>query len=133
MIWFANIESKVFTIVKTRMTKKYKDKYPTMEFVAVDDNRTPKNSPTIYLHELNNPEISNDLMYNKVLMVRENMESEVYAKNRGECHMISALLREEMKALGFAIIQQSPPMTDDTWWRCIARYSRPIGGDDLIK
>ena len=42
MIWFAEIESKVYTIVKTRMMKKYKERYPTMDFVSVDENRVPK-------------------------------------------------------------------------------------------
>lgn len=133
MIWFAEIESKVYTIVKTRMTKKYKERYPTINFVSSGENRVPKQSPTIYLHELDNPEMANDLENNVVNMVRENMECEVYALNREDTHMVSALLRAEMKALGFSIIQQSPPMQDDSWWRCVMRFNRPIGSGDVVK
>lgn len=132
MIWYAEIESKVFTIVKTRMTKKYKERYPTMDFVSVGENRVPKTSPTIYLREIDSPEMANNLENNVVNMVRENIECEVYSTNREECHMVSALLREEMKALAFSIIQQSPPMTDGSWWRCVMRFYRPIGAGDVI-
>ena len=132
MIWFAEIESKVYTIVKTRMMKKYKERYPTMDFVSVGENRVPKKSPTIYLHEIDSPEMANTLQNDVVNMVRENIECEVYATNREDCHMVSALLRGEMKALGFSIIQQSPPLTDDSWWRCVMRFYRPIGGSDVI-
>ena len=84
------------------------------------------------LHEIDSPEMANTLQNDVVNMVRENIECEVYATNREDCHMVSALLRGEMKALGFSIIQQSPPMTDDSWWRCVMRFSRPIGGSDVI-
>lgn len=132
MSWYAEIESKVFIIVKTRMTKKYKERYPTMDFVSTDDNRVPKTSPTIYLREIDSPEMANTLENNVVNMVRESIEGEVYATNREDCRIISALLRDEMKSLGFSIIQQSPPMTNDSWWRCIMRFYRPIGAGDKI-
>ena len=132
--WYADIESKIFTIVKTRMTKKYKEKYPTISFESVDKNRVPTKSPTIYFHELGNPEMANDLENITVNMVRENIEIEVYSlKDKSECHKVSAYARAEMKALGFSIIQQSPPMEDDDWWRCIMRFSRPVGSGDVLK
>lgn len=131
--WFAEIESRVFTIVKTRMTKKYKERYPTLDFVSNDENRVPTKSPTIYLREIDSPEMANNLENNVVNMVRENIEVEAYALEREDCHTVSALLRVEMKALGFSIIQQSPPMRDDSWWRCVMRFYRPIGSGDTIK
>lgn len=132
MIWFAEIESKVFTIVKTRMMKKYKERYPTMDFVSVDENRVPKKSPTIYLHEIASLEMANDLENKDVNMVREDIECEVYTTARSDSHEISSMIRVEMKALGFSIIQQSPPIPDDSWWRCVMRFSRPIGAGDKI-
>lgn len=132
--WFAELESKIFTIVKTRMTKKYKEKYPTINFESVDMNKVPTKSPTIYFHEIDNPEMANDLENNTVNMVRENIEIEVYSlKDKAECQKVSAYARVEMKALGFRIVQQSPPMKDDDWWRCIMRFYRPIGSGDVLK
>lgn len=133
MIWFAEIESKVFTIVKTRMKKKYKEEYPTMDFVATGDNRVPKKSPTIYLREIDSPEMANTLANNVINMVRETMECEVYALNREDSRIVSAYVRLEMKALGFSVIQQSPPIQDDSWWRCVLRFTRPIGSGDVVK
>lgn len=132
--WYAELESKIFTIVKTRMTKKYKEKYPTIGFESEDTNRVPTNSPTVYFHEINSPEMANNLENNVVNMVRENIEIEVYSlKNKAECHDISAYARAEMKALGFSIIQQSPPMKDVDWWRCVMRFTRPIGSGDKLQ
>ena len=131
--WFAEIEGRVFTIIKTRMKKKYKERYPTIDFVSTGENRTPSVSPTVYLREIDSPEMANTLENNVIDMVRENIECEVYSLNREDAHTVSALLRVEMKALGFSIIQQSPPMTDGSWWRSVMRFSRPIWSGDVVK
>jgi len=131
--WFSEIESRVFTIVKTRMTKKYKERYPTMDFVSVGENRVPKTSPTIYLHEIASPEMANDLENNVINMVRTNIECEVYSLNREDCLNVSALIRFEMKSIGFSIIQQSSPLNSDNWWRSVMRFNRPVGSGDVIK
>ena len=132
--WYAEIESKVFTIVKTRMNKKYKEKYPTMNFESDDTNRVPTKSPTIYFHEISSPELARNLENNVVNMVSENIEIEVYTlKDKAECPKISAYARAEMKALGFSIIQQLPPLKDEDWWRCVMRFNRPIGSGDKLQ
>lgn len=132
--WYANIESKVFTIVKTRINKKYKTKYPSLEFISDDENKTPANSPTVYLREIDNPEMAESLEGDFVNMVRENIEVEVYSrKSKADCKDVSVAVRAEMKALCFRIVQQSPPMPDGDWWRCIMRFYRPIGAGDVLK
>ena len=132
-IWFAEIESRVFTIVKTRMMKKYKERYPTMDFVSVGESRKPTKSPTIYIHEIASPEMANDLENNVINMVRSSFECEVYGTNREVVFNVSALIRNEMKAIGFSIIQQTPPFKDDSWWCNVMRFNRPVGSGDVIK
>lgn len=133
MIWYADLESKIFTILKTRITKKYKSKYPNIDFTTDDRCETPKKSPTIYFREIDSPEMANNLENNTVNMVKETIEIEVYALTRMDCHNMAVYVRDEMKALAFSIIQQSPPMTNTNWWRSVMRFQRPIGSGDKIK
>ena len=133
MIWYAELESKIFTILKTRITKKCKTKYPDLDFTTDDRTETPTQSPTVYLREIDSPEMANNLENNVVNMVKETIEIEVYALTRGDCHTVASVVREEMKALAFSIIQQSPPMTNTDWWRVIMRFQRPIGSGDKVR
>ena len=133
MIWYAELESKIFTILKTRINKKYKTKYPDLNFTTDDTNRTPIKSPTIYFREIDSREMANNLENNVVNMVLETIEIDVHSLTRAECHNVSAMVRDEMKAISFSIIQQSPPMDDSEWWVCVMRFQRPIGSGDRIK
>lgn len=122
--WYAEIESKVFTIVKTRMLKKYKTKYPKMDFTTDIENNTPKEFPTIFIHQISQSETAQTLSYDHINLVRTSFEVIVTTNtSKEDCRKISAMVIEEMKALAFNQDQQSPAMVDSDLFRCVTRYS----------
>ena len=122
--WYAEIESKVYTIVKTRMLKKHKSKYPNMEFTTDIENNTPKVFPTIYLHQISQSETAQDFSYKHINMVNASFEVWVITNtSKEDTRKISAYVIDEMKSLAFNQDQQSPAMVDGDLFRCITRFS----------
>lgn len=122
--WYAEIESKVFTIVKTRMLKKYKSKYPKMDFTTDIENNTPKAFPTIYIRQIDATETAKEFSLSHINMIKASFEVQVTTNtSKEDCRKISFYAVEEMKALALSLDQQSPPLVDGDLFRCVTRYS----------
>ena len=122
--WYAEIESKVFTIVKTRMLKKYKSKYPNMDFTTDIENNTPKVFPTVYIRQISQSETAQEFSLKHINIVDTSFEVQIITNtSKEDCRKISAYAIEEMKALALSQDQQSPAMVDGDLFRCVTRFS----------
>ena len=122
--WYADIESKAFTIFKTRMLKKHKKTYPNMALTTDDENYIPKTFPTIYFREINFSEKAHTFVNKNILMGIASFEVEVVTNiSKEECRKLSIYVIAEMKSLALDLDEQSPAMIDGDLYRSILRFS----------
>lgn len=136
IMWYANIGNTIYSYVKHVMTNVkgwgQKKLYctPDLGLTAVDEDGTPKNFPTLYIHELTPVEKGNDLTNETVNAVMCSIELIAYAKTKDECLELISDATECMKALRFnATMIPLTELTGD-YFTSIARFRRMVGSGD---
>lgn len=127
--WYSRIQSKVFTQVQYMLKKEF----PALKCTTKNENETPAEFPTLYLHELQPLELGQDLTNDTVNAIRCTIEIQVWTNTtEADCRNILTSAVNEMKRLRFNI--SAMPIvktTDKISWGTI-RATRVIGkGDDI--
>lgn len=130
--WFLQIKSKVYTIIKTRLTKKFKTKYKTLDFTMKDVLDIPARLPMVHIHELIGMESAQDLRSDFVSAVLETIQISVYSKTQDECEEILGEAALQMKRLRFEISAMPVYMSDRNIVQGIARFRKMIGCNDTL-
>lgn len=130
--WFLQIESKIVTILKTRLKKRFEEKYPWITFTTQDVMELPTRFPVIYVHELSGMERGNDLEGDNVGAVMETIQIDIYAPTKGECKEVMNATVLEMKNLRFDIISLPIYLSGQNVSQGITRCRRMIGSEDEI-
>lgn len=129
MMWYSEIESKIFTLVEYEMKKKYPDLNCTT--VSKDDN--PAQFPTLYLHEIQPVEVGNDLDNADVNAIMETIEIQVWTNsNEYTCRNIISDAISVMKTMRFNITMLPNVQTVNNTQYAIARFRRVIGSEDEL-
>ena len=127
--WFSKIQSKVFTQVEYMLKKKYSD----LKYTTRNENETPAEFPTLYLHELQPLEVGQDLTNETVNAIRCTIEIQVWVNTtEQDCRNILTDAALEMKRLHFNISAMPIVQTTDKIAWGVIRCTRLIGnGDDI--
>lgn len=129
-LWFSELESRLFTIFKTRM----KAQFNNAKFTTNDQQIIERNFPVVYFHELEQVETGNDLDNTSVNAINETIQIQVYAKNADDCRNLSAASVSQMKSLRFNVIAM-PIYThteDGRLFLSSMRFRRVYGGGDSL-
>ena len=134
--WVFNIESKIYTIVKTRLTNALKDVYPKLLITQQQRLNDDTQLPVIYIKMLDSPEIGADLDGSTVNAMLVTFETHItVSKDSGLSGLrkISASVLENFKKLRFQMATRGEinRETSDTY-SFISRYRRVIGADEEI-
>lgn len=128
--WYAELESRLFTIFRTRLAAKiYNVKCTTKDQQIIE-----RNFPMVYFHELEQMEIGNDLDNTSINAVNETIQIQVYAKNDEDCRNITTESVVQMKKLRFNI-NAMPIYTHSEDGRIslsVFRATRVYGGGDNL-
>lgn len=134
--WVFNIESKIYTIVKTRLTNALKDVYPKLLITQQQRLNDDTQLPVIYIKMLDSPEIGADLDGSTVNAMLVTFETHItVSKDSGLSGLrkISASVLENFKKLRFQMATRGEITreTSDTY-TTISRYNRVIGAEEEI-
>lgn len=126
--WFSQIESRIFTLVTTRM----KRNLPNFKLRCTTDGQSngPSYFPTVYIHELQPIEAGQDLTNRTVNALIYTMQIEVFAKSKSDAKTIMSEAVLQMKALSFDVSAFPVEMSDGNVVQSVARFRRVIGGGD---
>ena len=134
--WVFDIETKIYTIIKTRLEKALKTTYPSL-YVAQQEklNDTPQ-FPTVILQILSSPEIGSDLnntTVNAMLVTWEAHITVSKAMGLSGLRKVSAEVLDNFKKLRFNTTDRGTinRETSDTY-TTISRFRRVIGGNEEI-
>ena len=123
-----DVESEVFDTVAKAVRNEYPDVYIVGEYV-----KTPPNFPCVSLMEMDNKTYqqtsdSGNHENHVSVMYEVNVYSNKQVGKKSECKAISALIDEQMLALGFArtMLQPIPNFDSATIYRMVGRYSAVI-------
>ena len=129
-----DIENEVFNAV----AKAVREKYPSV-FISGEYIRTPPKFPFVSLIEMSNTaydrtQSSGGLENHASLMYEVNVYSNKTSGKKRECKEISALIDNEMAALGFSrtMLQPIPNMDDATIYRMTGRYTAVISKEKKL-
>lgn len=134
--WVFDIESKIYTIVKTRLVKALSTTYPKLLVTQEQKLNDEVQLPSIYIKMLDSPEIGADLENSNVNAMLVTFETHItVSKDSGLSGLrkISASVLENFKKLRFQMATRGEITreTSDTY-TTISRYNRVIGAEEEI-
>lgn len=132
MSWYTEIEETVFSYVVYKLNKKGINVFCTTEIskTSVDSNGNPTMFPTIYLHELQQVEVGQDLTNKSVNAVLSTIEVQVFTKSKDDNKKYSGEVAEIMKALNYNATGLPIVANTGEYYLGAARYRRVIGSAD---
>lgn len=137
--WVFNIESKIYTIVKTRLNNALLSTYPALNITQQQKLNEKPGLPTVFIKMLDSPEIGADLEGSTVNAMLVTFETHVTIAKEGTnmglggLRKIAAAVLENFKKLRFQMVERGEinRETSDTY-TIIARYRRVIGDGNEI-
>ena len=134
--WVYSIESKIYTIVKTRLENSLKTSYPNLLVTQQSKTSDEPKFPTVYIQMLDSPEMGADLENSTINALLTTFEVLVTAsKEQGLAGLrkVQSAVTENFKKLRFNMVTRGEftRETDDTY-TSISRFRRVIGGNEEI-
>lgn len=130
--WVTDLESKIFTRIKTEANKKLKDKFPNINFTTATNRGEPV-FPTVYVHELPGVEVGQDTENATINATNYSMQIEVITdKSQKDAKYIMNVVQTIMKSMYFSI-NAFPNFDNGTSnYRMVMRCNRIIGQGDVF-
>lgn len=137
--WVFSIESKIYTIVKTRLINALKTTYPNLLVTQQQRLNDDTTLPSVFIKMLDSPETGADLEGTTVNAMYVTFEVHITIPKDGTNYGMSGLRKiassvlENFKKLRFQMATRGEITreTSDTY-TLIARYGRVIGADEEI-
>lgn len=134
--WVYSIESKIYTIVKTRLNNALLTTYPNMRVTQQYKISDEPKFPTVYIKMLDSPEIGSDLDNQTVNAMLVTFEVHtIVSKEQGLSGLrnVQSAVTDNFKKLRFNIVTRGEftRETNDTY-TSISRFRRVIGGNEEI-
>lgn len=137
MSWVFDLENRIYTIVKTKVTNKLKSKYSKINFTQ-DPTPDDTNSyfPTIYIHFLPSNEYGKTLDALTINAIMSTAQIEVTSsKTQGQTVARQVIWEtiEQFKAFRYEVFQTPEviPTGNDTNC-CVCRVRRMVGANDTV-
>lgn len=132
--WAFNLDSKIFTLIKSRAFARLKDDYPKIIFTSTDNNTSAKATfPCVYIHMLPGAEVGNDLENESINGVLCSIQIDVYTDiSQYDTRKITSVIADEFKKMKFTINKMPEFDNEGTVYRQITRVRRVIGAGDVL-
>lgn len=132
-MWISDIQSNVFTRVKTEATKRLKSTYPGIFFGTSDRVTKEPTFPTVIIKKLQGGERGQTLDGRSVNAVLSSFQIEVtdnVSEKRAED--VADVVCEIMKSMAYNMNGEPFPDNTESVYRNISRYSRIVGSGDQL-
>ena len=137
--WTFDVESKIYTIVKTRLIKSWSSTYPNLLITQEQKLNNEVQLPSLFIKMLDSPEIGSDLDNLTVNAMLVTFEVKITIAKDGTnngltgLRKLSASVLDNFKKLRFNTVTRGEITreTSDTY-TLIARFRRVIGGNEEI-
>lgn len=131
--WYADLESKIFTIVQYHLKTEKDAPFPKLKCTTASSSDFPTEFPTLYLHELSPLENNQDMENDEVISILHSIEIQVFSnKSESEVRSIMASAIDEMKKLRYSVTLFPDPTTTNKVSSAVARFRRTIAKDDVL-
>lgn len=130
--WAFDLETKIYSIVKSRLTSKL-TKYPNAMITNKGTSTTTAMFPTIYIHELPGAERGQDLSGQNINAISETFQVDVTTNvSQSDAKKVMSLVAMEFKKLRFTITTFPDLSSSDDVYRSTMRCTRIIGANDIL-
>lgn len=134
--WTFKIESKIYTILETRLRKALSSTYPDLLITQQQKLNDTPHFPTIYIQMLNSPEIGADLEGSTVNAMMVTFETHITVNKTqglGGCRKVAGCVLDNFKKLRFNVASRGE-ITRETSdnYIIISRFRRVIGANEEI-
>ena len=132
-MWTKDVESIVYTRIKSIVGKKLKTKYPDLYFTNSDKVPTDPKFPTVYIHELSGTENARDLEGNEVNSTITSFQIEVTENDsQSVAKDVMYEVIKVFKDMKFSVIMMPEFQNMGGYIRCVSRCRRTIGKSDIL-
>ena len=131
--WYVSLDSKIFTILKTRLVKKLGSKYPKLFCTMADSIDSEPVFPTVYIHTLQGVEMGADLVNESINAILNTVQVDVTDnESMNDCRIVTMEVLNQLKLLHFNIVGMPIYTTEGNVYRGVLRARRTIGSDDSL-
>lgn len=136
--WVFNIESQIYTIVKTRLNKALAATYPKLLITQQQKLNDTTSLPVILIKMLDSPETGTDLEGSTINAMLVTFETHITVAKSGTnngltgLRKVSASVLENFKKLRFEMVMRGEISETSDTYTLIARYRRVIGAGEEI-
>ena len=132
--WVFDLETRIFSIVSVKVSRKLKEKYPNIFFTTTS---SPKDIitkfPTVYIHEMPGTEYGITKERDKINGISYAMQIEVTTNvSQKEAKTVLKEVAFAFKEMGFEINSFPEASNGTSYYRSIMRVKRNIGSKDVL-
>lgn len=127
--WVTQIEPNVLAYLQSELETKYSE-YEDMLITSEEYTGDTPVFPVVYVHELSQREVGNDLDGCNILGVDTTFQIEIATPTKELCKNISTDAMMLMKELRFKVIASPLYQEGNGYTRSVSRYQRIVGGED---
>lgn len=132
-MWTSDIQSIVFTRIKTEATRRLKTKYPDIFFTTSSKTAKEPQFPTVYIKRMQGVEQGQTLdgiTVNAILSTFQVEVTDNISDNRSQ--EVADVVCEIMKSMMYQIVGEPIPDNTGDTYRNVARYRRLVGSLDIL-
>lgn len=132
--WVFDLETRIFSIVRSKVNRKLKEKYPNIFFTTTSSSKDIITKfPTVYIHEMPGTEIGITKEKDKIDGISYAMQIEVTTNvSQKEAKTVLKEVAFVFKEMGFEINTFPEANNGTSYYRSNMRVKRNIGANDVL-
>ena len=131
--WIMELETKVFTILKTKLRNKFKKDFPHLYVTSSDQTQETPVFPTVYIHMMGGSENNRDMEGYSVNALECTFQIEVTTNTTQEdARKVMFEVVNAMKSMRFFVVTSPEFGNQNNMYRLVSRFRRTIGSNDTI-
>lgn len=131
--WWAELESRLFTIYKTRLNKLLSERFPNLNCTASPMTKSASKFPTAYFRMVDWLEAGNDIENVNTNAILASSQVDVISNTSlNDCKEVIYETINIMKSLRFNMIGMPTYTASNNLYTGIVRFRRYIGGGETI-
>ena len=131
--WWAELESRIFTLYKTKLNKALGEKYPNLNCTVSPMTKAASKFPTAYIHMADWAERGNDLDNTETNAILGTLQLEVIANTSlNDCKEVIYESINILKSLRFNIVGMPIYTADNNLYTGVVRLRRVIGKGESL-
>lgn len=133
-MWISEIQSIVFTRVKTEATKRLKTKYPNIFFGTSDRVSKEPVFPSVYVKRMQGASRGQNFEIGEINAIISSFQIEVTDDiSEKRTQEVADVIMDIMIDMGYDVIGEPFQDNSNDAYRNVARYRRTVGSNDILQ